>query len=57
MLKLYVGQPVMINQNIDVENSKTNGALCTFKYIQLKNEYQDSKTINIDGYFVQCMKS
>ena len=25
------------------------------KCIQLKNEYQDCKIINIDGYFVQCV--
>ena len=32
MLKLYVGWPVMINQYIDVENSKANGIEC-FMYI------------------------
>jgi hypothetical protein len=55
LLKLYVGRPVMINHNIDVESSKANGAMCTFKSIKLKNGFQDCDIIKIDGYYVRCV--
>ena len=57
MLKLYVGRPVMINKNIDVEKSIANGAMCTFKSVVLKNGYEDCDVLNIDGYYVRCVSA
>ena len=55
MLKLYVGKPVIINDNIYVEKSKANGAMCTFKSVKRKKLYHDCEIINTDGYFDQCV--
>ena len=54
-LRLFVGRPVMINQNLDVENFMANGAMCSFKSLKLKNGYEDFDTINCDGCFVRCI--
>ena len=54
-LRLFVGRPVMINQNLDVENFMANGAMCSFKSLKLKNGYEDFDTINCDGHFVRCI--
>ena len=51
--QLYIGRPVMINQNIDVEKSIANGAMCSFSSVKLKNGYQDCELLNIDGYYVK----
>ena len=52
MSKFYVGRPVMITKNIDVEHQIANGAICSFKCLKLKNRHQDCNTIKIDGYFM-----
>ena len=57
MLKLYVGRPVMITKNIDVEHQIANGAICSFKCVKLKNGYQDCNTIKINGYYVRCVSA
>jgi hypothetical protein len=57
ILKLYVGCPVMITKNIDVTKCKANGAMCTFKGIELNPGLgpQDIHYANIDGYYVRCV--
>ena len=55
MLKLHTGRPVMINQNIDVEKSIANGAMCSFNGLRLKNGYEDCELINMDGCCVRCV--
>ena len=57
LLKLYVGRPVMINQNIDVDTSMANGTMCTFKSLKLKKGYEDCEVINIDGFYVRCIEA
>jgi hypothetical protein len=56
LMKLYVGRPLMINQNEDVSHCIANGAICEFKGIVLKHglTYDDLDVIVIDGYFVWC---
>ena len=57
MLKLYVGCPVMITENIDVENCIANGSMCSFKGIELKKGLGPHHLgyINIDGFYVRCV--
>lgn len=57
LLKLYVGCPVMITENLDVANSMANGSMCTFKGVQLKNPNKTLDCINIDGYYVNCVEA
>ena len=57
LLKLYVGCPVMITENLDVANSMANGLMCTFKGVQLKNPNKTLDCINIDGYYVNCVEA
>lgn len=56
MLKLYYHRPVMINDNIDVENGLSNGTMCKFIGLNLKAgvEWDDLERIQIDGYYVWC---
>ena len=55
-LMLSVGAPVMTTDNIDVSKAIANGAMCTVKGITLKNGLQDHNIINVDGFFVRCVK-
>ena len=59
MLKLYVGRRLMINSNIDVENSIANGTICTFKGVVLKPESTTDcvEQILIDTHIVDCIES
>ena len=57
MLKLYVGCPVMISDNIDVEHSIANGTMLTFKSVKLKKGIEDCSIVNINGYFVRCVEA
>ena len=50
MLKLYVGRPLTITENIDVENKIANGAMATFKKLKLKN-----LMLKTDGRSVDCL--
>ena len=52
MLKLYGGQPVMINDNIDISKCIANGAEGIFRGIIFKSgiDYSDLDIITIDGY-------
>ncbi|HSN67495.1 MAG TPA: AAA family ATPase [Fusibacter sp.] len=56
LLKLYSGQPLMINRNEDVSACIANGAMCEFKGVDLKRgiSYNDLEIIIIDGFFVWC---
>ena len=38
-----------------MEHQITNGAICSFKCLKLKNGHQDCNTIKIDGYYVRCV--
>ena len=55
MLKLHTGRPVMINQNIDVEKSIANGAMCSFNGLRLKNGCEDCESMNMHGCCVRCV--
>jgi hypothetical protein len=57
LLKLYVGRPVMLTENIDVENCEANGSMCAFKGLKLKKDFADIFQINIDGYYVRCVEA
>ena len=56
LLKLYVGCPVMISENIDVANSMANGSMCKFVGLKLKSNV-NMGSINIDGYYVNCVEA
>ena len=59
LLKLYHGRPLMLNENMDVENAKANGTMCTFESIVLKEGicFDDLEKILIDGYYVWCAEA
>ena len=57
LLKLYVGRPMMITNNVDVINSLNNGTVGKFQWIQLVNDHRDVFKINIDGYYIFCVKA
>ena len=57
MLKLFVGRPLMINENIDVENKIANGSMATFRKVSLKNGLKDCFVIDIDGFCVNCVEA
>ena len=54
MLKLYYGCPVLINENISVENCLANGTMCKFVGVNLKKDvtYSDLEIIRIDQRYV-----
>ena len=54
MLKLYYGKPVMLTDNVDVENGLANGSMCDFRKVVLKDgiTVNDLEIIRIDGYYV-----
>jgi hypothetical protein len=56
LLKLYKGRPVMINDNIDVENCIANGTMCEFEGVVFKEgvTFEDLRKVVIDGYYVWC---
>ena len=56
LLKLYVGCPVMISENIDVVNSMANGSMCKFVGLELKDNVTMG-SINIDDYYVNCVEA
>ena len=57
MLKLCVGCPLIINDNINVENKIANGSMATFMNVKLKNGFKDCFTINIHGHYVRCVEA
>ena len=60
MLKLYVGRPLYINDNIDVPSCIANGAMCTFKGLNIKDGIIPSNCIDvvqIDGYYVNSIEA
>ena len=52
MLKFYAGQPIMINENIDVTNCIANGAEGVFLGVVFMPgvDFADLDIITIDGY-------
>ena len=56
MLKMYTGQPIMINDNIDVSKCIANGAEGRFLGIVFKPgvELENLEIISIDGYRIYC---
>ena len=54
MLKLYVGCPVMITENLDVEHKIANGSMATFKQVILK-QGTEASFVSLDGYRVRCV--
>jgi hypothetical protein len=56
LLKLYKRRPVMINDNIDVENCEANGTMCEFEGVIFKDGLNRDclEKIVIDGYYVWC---
>ena len=57
MLKLYVGCPLIINDNINVENKIANGSVATFRSVKLKNGFEDCFIVNIDGHYVRFVEA
>ena len=57
LLKLYVGRKLMINDNIKVEHKIANGSMAKFRYVKLKNGFEDCFTINIHGHYVRCVEA
>ena len=60
MLKLYVGRPLYINDNIDVPSCIANGAMCTFKGVTFKEGALPSQCVHqvlIDGYLVNSVEA
>ena len=58
MLKLFVGCPVMITENVCVEESIANGSMCEFRGVTLKDEFEWKtafQKIQIYGYYVYCV--
>ena len=47
----------MIAKNIDVINSLANGTVGKFQRIKLANDHSDIFKINIDGYYINCVKA
>ena len=56
ILKLFIGAPIMISRNEDVDNGLANGTLCTISQICLKKGITVNK-MNIDGYFVNAVSA
>jgi hypothetical protein len=56
LLKLYFKRPVMINENINVENCEANGTMCEFEGVVFKQgiTYESLEIIQIDGFYVWC---
>ena len=54
MLKLHVGCPVMITENIDVEHKIANGSVATFKCVELEQNVEPS-IVSLDGFCVRCV--
>ena len=49
LLKLYVGRPIVITENISVEKSMANGTVGKFKGLKMKDNRWRAKPIKIDG--------
>ena len=56
LLKLYVGCPVMISENVDVVNLMANGSMCKFVGLELKDNVSIG-SINVDDYYVNCVEA
>ena len=56
LLKLYVGRPIVITENISVEKSMANGTVGKFKGLKMKDNRWRVKKIKIDGYYVNCVE-
>jgi hypothetical protein len=56
MLKIYHDRPMMLTDNVDVENGMANGSMCNVREVVLKNgvTFQNLERIQIDGYYVWC---
>ena len=48
---------MMITNNVDAINSLNNGTVGTFQWIKLANDHCDVFKINIDGYYINCVKA
>lgn len=59
MLKLFVGQKVMLCDNTDVEHGVANGSLGRIQQVRITKQNQDKHlgTIVIDGYKLKCIDS
>ena len=57
MLNFFVGRPLMINDNINVENRIANGSMATFGKVSLTNGLRDCFVITIDGFCVNCVEA
>ena len=57
MLKLCVGRPLIINDNINVENKIANGSIATFRSVKLKHGFEDCFIVNVDGHHVRCVEA
>ena len=56
LLKLYGGRPLMLTDNVDVENGLANGSMCFFEKVVLRKgvKIDDLEKIIMDGYYVWC---
>ena len=56
MLKLYFHRPVMVNDNLAVEEGLSNGTMAKFLGVRLQEgvSHNDLERIMIDGYYVWC---
>ena len=56
LLKLYIGRPLMLNDNINVPGGQANGSMCEFVNLTLRHgvSLTDLEIININGYYVRC---
>jgi len=57
LLKLYVGRPIVITENISVEKSMANGTVGRFKGLKMKENRWRVTRIKIDGYYVNCVEA
>eukprot|EP00535_Pseudo-nitzschia_heimii_P012701 CAMPEP_0197195112 /NCGR_PEP_ID=MMETSP1423-20130617/30486_1 /TAXON_ID=476441 /ORGANISM="Pseudo-nitzschia heimii, Strain UNC1101" /LENGTH=108 /DNA_ID=CAMNT_0042648663 /DNA_START=506 /DNA_END=832 /DNA_ORIENTATION=+ len=57
MLKLYTGHPLIINDNIDVENKIANGSMAIFRNVKSKIGNEDYYIINMSGHYVRCAEA
>jgi PIF1-like helicase len=56
LLKIYYDRPMMLTDNLDVENGLANGSMCNVREVILSDgiTYQNLEKIQIDGYYVWC---
>ena len=56
-IKLYYDQPIMLNDNDDVDNGAANGAVGKFRKVILAKgvSIDDLEVVCIDGYWIYCI--